>query len=126
MNNPTTPLENTMDSSNCEPTTQQIQERHDKQDKYKGWSPCSDCHQDRGILLKRIGELEDQVTEIPTICRRYERQLAKVIEMLEIAQCPNKGCDGNGVIFLGGDGSNIEPCQWCYERKTIKGADECC
>ena len=41
-----------------EPTTAEIRERHNRQDRYKGWSPCSDCHTDRGILLEHVDELE--------------------------------------------------------------------
>ena len=55
---------------------------------------CSDMQ----YLVERIAELEDQITEIPTLCRRYEAKIAELKNLIADLQCTGVYCGLDGCL----------------------------
>ena len=72
------------------------------------------------IIAQKGGFTRNNVIEL---MESYAKEHAKsIIQLLEIAKCPD--CDGSGTVVTSvhpDDGSidGIEPCRWCYERNKL-------
>ena len=62
------------------------------------WLNMLEAHQQRNELKAKVAELEEQITEIPTLCRKYEAKITELKNLIADLQCTGVYCGLDGCL----------------------------